>query len=132
MTLPANSISIPTFAPRIGIIIAISQTEQALITLLNPTTFVVGQIVKIVIPGPTRTTIVPGYDYGMPEINNMSGTVIQLFPGFPNSFLIDIDTRQFQAFTLPALPLQQYAQAVPTGEINSHLDGAWRNILPPV
>ncbi len=73
----------------------------------------------------------PAYDYGMPEINGMSGTVIQLFPGSPNSFLIDIDTRQFQPFVSQP-SATQYAQVVPTGEINSHLDGAWRNILPPV
>jgi len=129
MALPANSISIPTFSPRIGIIIAISQAEQALVTCSLPITFIVGQSVKIVIPPATRATLVnPAFDYGMPEINDMIGTIIEVFP---DSFIIDIDTRFFQAFTLPAFATQP-AQAVPYAEINAHLDGAWKNILPPV
>lgn len=130
MTLPANSISIPTFSPRVGIIIAITQAEQALVTILAPLTFVVGQSVRIVIPPAIRATpSAPGYDYGMHEINGMLANIIAIPTNV--TFQIDIDTRFFQPFTVPA-DFNQFAQAVPVGEQNSMLDGAWRNILPPV
>src|SRR5260370_40320133 len=100
MTLPANSISIPTFIPRIGIIIAISQAAQALVTCSAPITFVVGQSVRIVIPAQMSATLTAAaYDYGMHEINGLLGNILVITS--PTTFIIDIDTRFFQAFTLP-------------------------------
>ncbi|MGJ0429584.1 hypothetical protein [Methylobacter sp.] len=132
MPLPANSISIPTFSPRIGIITAITRANGATIQTSLPITFVVGQSVRIIIPPPARATMTsPAYNYGMPEINEMLATVVFVNPALPNFFRTDIDSRFFQPFTYQP-NATQLAQAVPVGELNSHLDGAWRNILGPV
>lgn len=132
MPLPANSISIPTFIPRVGIIIAISQAEQAVVTCSVPVTFIVGQSVKFVIPPATSATMTaPAFNFGMPEINGLLGTILSIDPNNPANFVVDIDTRFFQPFTLPA-QYTQFAQAVPVGEINSKINGAWRNNLGPL
>lgn len=132
MTLPANAVSIPTFSPRIAIITAITQAEFPFVTCSTNITFIVGQSVKIIIPPAMKATAIqPAYDYGMHEINNLIGNIIATPSNSPTMFQIDIDTRLFAPFTLPAHP-SQFAQAVPYGENAFQFDGAWRNILPPV
>lgn len=131
MPLPANSISIPTFIPRVAIIVAITRANGATIQTLTPMKFIEGQSVKIIIPPPMLATITQdAYDYGMPEINGMLANVVFTSSVLPNFFRIDIDTRFFQPFiNQPDAP--QFAQAVPIGEKNSQLYGAWRNALGP-
>ena len=96
MTLPANSISIPTFAPRVAIIVAITQAEFPFVTTSLPHTFITGQSVNIVIPPAMRATLAqPAYDYGMHEINGLLANIIFTSSVTPNIFGIDIDTRFF-------------------------------------
>lgn len=132
MPLPANSISIPTFSPLLAIIIAITRANGCTIQTTQPITFIVGQSVKIIIPPPVRATLTnTGYDYGMHEINGMIGNIVFINPLLPNFFRTDIDTTFFTPFVLPG-NATQFAQAIPYAEENDHLDGAWRNALPPV
>ncbi len=131
--LPANSISIPTFSPRVAIVVDILSIDsrETLIATESPHTFVIGQSVKIIIPPPARATMTnPAYDYGMPEINNMILTITDITSGGPDQFFVALDSRFFEPFT-EQFNATQLAQAVPVGELNSHLDGAWRNILRP-
>ncbi len=131
MPLPANSISIPTFIPRIGIITAITQANGATIQCSMPITFIVGQSVRIIIPPPMRATMTaPAYDYGMPEIDGMLATVVFTSAVLPSVFRTDIDSRLFQPFIYQP-NATQFAQAIPVGEKNSQLNGAWRNALGP-
>lgn len=131
MSLPANSISIPTFIPRVGIIDDIIEGETTLIGTIGPHTFIVGQSVKIVIPSPQLATMTaPAYNYGMPEINGMIGFIVDINPNVPDSFFIDIDSRFFQPFNYQP-NANQLAQAIPVGERTLQLFGAWRNALGP-
>lgn len=129
MALP-GIITNPTFNPASVVIMAITQAVQALITTTTNITFVVGQSVRIVIPPATRAILTtPAFDYGMHEINGLLGNILVI--NSPTSFTIDIDTTLFQAFTFQP-NATQLAQAVPVGEQNNQINGAWRNILNPV
>lgn len=131
MPLPANSISIPTFIPRVAIITAITQVNGATIQTSQPITFIVGQSVRIVIPSPMKATgTSPAYDFGMPEINGMLATIVFINAALPNFFRTDIDSRFFQPFIYQP-QATQFAQAVPVGELTLQLNGAWRNALGP-
>lgn len=134
MPLPANSISIHTFSPQVGIITLIQpigNTPFTLVATQAPHTFIVGQSVRFVIPPATQATSqAPAYNFGMPEINGLLGTILSIDTNNPYNFTVDIDTRFFQPFTLP-MAYTQFAQAIPVGEKNSQLNGAWRNILGP-
>jgi hypothetical protein len=131
LTPPKNSISIPTFIPRVAIIDDIVEGEITLIGTTVPITFIVGQSVKIVIPPPQLATMTaPAYDYGMPEINGMTGFIVMIDPNIPDQFFIDIDSRFFQPFNYQP-NATQLAQAVPVGERTLQLFGAWRNALGP-
>ncbi len=116
MPLPANSIS---------------RANGAVIQTLTPMQFIEGQSVKIIIPPAMLATMTfAAYDYGMPEISNMLGNVVFTNAALPNFFRTDIDSRFFQPFIYqPNAP--QFAQAVPVGEKNNQLYGAWRNELGP-
>src|SRR6266403_3251450 len=100
--LPANSISIPTFSPRVAIVVDILSIDsrETLIATESPHTFVIGQSVKIIIPPPARATMTnPAYDYGMPEINNMILTITDITSGGPDQFFVALDSRFFEPFT---------------------------------
>lgn len=116
----------PIFEPAMKIIVNITNAEFATVTTASPHRYIVGTIVRIVIP---PTIVPPGF--GMQQIHNLVGTIIEITS--PTTFIIDIDTRYMDVFTIPpAFPGHYYtpAEVVPVGEINSTLLAALRNILP--
>jgi len=109
-------IASPVFQPAMRVITAITQALQAQVTTNIDHDYIDGLIVRILVPS----------GYGMPQINNMQGTIIV---NGTDTFLIDIDSTFFQAFTIPIV-VTNYAQVIPIGEINDFLKGATVNVLP--
>jgi len=126
MPLPGIAVVDPTFNPSLSAITVITSIFSAIrgnitqIDTQSPHTFVLGQIVKFLIP----------IDYGMPQINGEVATVIGVAIN-PNQFFVNIDSRSFEPFVVPAAP-KQFAQVFDIGEINSRLTGASRNVLGTV
>jgi hypothetical protein len=101
------------------IVTAITNGLPASVTTSFAHGYASGLIVRIVVP----------LGFGMQEINDLFGSII--VTGI-TTFDIDIDTTNFNAFTVPVTPPAslQYAQAVPIGEINSTVYLATKNVLP--
>lgn len=106
----------PTFQPAMRVIFAVTNANPAEITTDTDHDYISGLIVRILVPS----------EYGMPQINNMQGTITV---NGTDTFLIDIDSTFFQAFVIPVV-VENYAQVVPIGEINDLLKGATINVLP--
>ena len=113
----------PTYQPAMRIINALTLAENATVTTSFDHDYLVGLIVRLLIPS----------EFGMIQANNLVGTIISV-PG-SGSFVVDIDTRGFDAFVLAssAVPLpwyiNDYATVVPVGEVNSSLEQATKNVL---
>ncbi len=109
----------PVYQPAMRIISAITNAHSAQVTTTFAHNFSSLLIVRINIPS----------HFGMQEINQLIGTITV---NSPTTFLIDIDTTTFSAFSAPTnYPFNyQSATVVPVGEDNSILFQATQNVLP--
>ncbi len=109
----------PSYQPAMRIITDITNGFPAQITTSFAHQYSSGMIVRLILP--------PGY--GMQEINQRQ---FDITVNSTTTFTINIDTTFFSVFTIPSTAPNnlQYAQAVPTGEINSTSYFAVRNVLP--
>lgn len=114
----------PVFEPSMKIILDITNSFPATVTTsvdgVTPANhnYQTGLIVRLIIP--------PGF--GMTEANQLTGTIRVISP---DQFNIDIDTTYFSEFDMPTRwpQIQQQAQVVPVGEVNSILTQATMNVL---
>ncbi len=111
----------PTYLPAMRIITAITQAIEAVVTTSFANDFVNGEIVRISVPYEHGMNT-----WGMGQIDGLTGTITVLNT---TQFSINIDSRDFDAFVVPGVPINQRAYVVPIGEINSILVAATRNVL---
>lgn len=119
--MPSGAERFPTFNPALATIAALQQAELPFVVTSFPHTFITGQYVKFVIPE----------EYGMTQLNGISGLIIDIPTA--SSIQVDVNTSLFDAFVVPAVPLQS-AQVIPTGELATQFYGATVNItasIPP-
>lgn len=115
-----GSIQEPVYKPAVRTITAITKSPRALVTTSFDHGYISGTIVRIIVPN----------NFGMTQINNLSGT-IQVTS--PTQFEIDIDTQLFDDFVVPSYNPGHNgtsAQSVPIGEVNEMLRAALKNVLP--
>lgn len=110
----------PVFIPAFRDIAAITPINNMSTTIT--TTFAHGYL-----PGLIVRLFIPN-GYGM-QANGLVGTIISVPTN--TTFVIDIDTTPYNAFVIPD-PQLQFAQVIPFGEINSQLNQATMNALPPL
>lgn len=118
--MPGYAAEDPTFQPAMRLITALTNAEQAVVTTSFDHDYLAGLIVRLNIPD----------QYGMYQVDQLVGEIVEV----PSSdtFTIDIDTRGYDAFVVPAPePWYQndYATVVPVGEENASLAQATRNVL---
>jgi hypothetical protein len=106
----------PIFQPAMRIVTAITQADQASVTTSFDHDYIDGTIIRFHIPP----------RYGMYQIDTLFSPITVTGP---TTFTVDIDTRNFDAFIVPADP-RQYAQVVAIGEDNEILTAAEQNVLP--
>jgi hypothetical protein len=106
----------PVFQPALRIITNITNGFPATITTSFAHQYATGLVVRLVLP--------PGY--GMTQANQLFSDITVTSP---TTFTINIDTTHFQPFVTPGSS-SQYPQAIPTGEINSTVYLATKNVLP--
>ena len=117
------AIESPTYQAAMRIINALTLAGNATVTTSFDHDYLVGLIVRLLIPS----------EFGMIEANNLVGTILSV-PG-SDSFVVDINTRGFDAFVLAsaAVPLpwyiNDYATVVPIAEKSAKLNQATRNVL---
>ncbi len=109
----------PIYQPAMRIVTAITNAAPASVTTSFDHLYLTGSIVRLDIP----------LGYGMQQVNQKFGPITVTSP---TTFTIDIDTTQFDAFSVASsYPYnEQYAQCVPMAEINSLLTSAVQNTLP--
>lgn len=111
----------PIFQPATRLITAITNAFPAVVTTSFAHQYVNGTVVRLDIPPAD----------GMQQANQLTGTILVLSP---TTFSIDIDTRLFAPFAIPAAPatnVQICAFVVPIGSANDTLKPAELNILNP-
>lgn len=115
----------PVFQPAMRIISAITKANPAQVTTSFAHNYKTGTIVRIDIP----QAIVGAPSAGMPQINGLVGTINV---NSPTTFLINIDTTTFDAFSVPMATGPGYtcSQVIPIGEVTSQLTAATVNALP--
>lgn len=106
----------PTYQPAMRLVDAITQAAQAAVTTSFDHDFKDGLVVTFFIP---KT-------HGMQQMHKQTGVVTVTSS---TTFTVDIDSRHFDAFSVPGSP-KQCAQVIPIGGINSTLDSAVENVLP--
>lgn len=111
-----GALRFPTFNPAMATITGIQQATKPFVVTSFPHTFIVGQYIKFVIP----------QEYGMIQLNGLTGLITEVPTA--SAFQINIDTTQFDAFSVPGVP-QQSAQAVPAGQLATQFYGTNVNIL---
>lgn len=134
--------SYPVYTPQVCTITSITNSNPAIVTtgditfsggmpVITPfiNQYVSGTIIRLVIP----------LGFGMSLPSQTQGNVLtgQITVIDDSTFSINVDTTQFQTFTLPApitlkdgtQLLAQNAEAVPFGEENGMLTAAVRNVL---
>ena len=107
----------PVFQPAYRLITAITNAFPANVTTSFDHQYKDGTIIRLDIP--------PGF--GMDEANQLFGSIIVTSP---TTFDIDIDTRLFTPFVVPAVAIPACPQCVPIGEDNDTLKAATVNRLP--
>jgi len=108
----------PTFAPQMMVVTNITTTNPTVITTLAASNYLDGAIVRVYVP--------PGF--GMYQINGLTGTVTVIDS---TNFSLDIDASLFDPFVVPS-PRYQQSSVVNVGEVNTKLNSAIQNILPPI
>ena len=99
----------PRFYPPFRYITAISQAASAVITLSVTSLYVVGQLVRIIVPAA----------FGMTQINNMLATITAVNTA-TNTITVNINSTNFTAFAYPTSAVAalgvSWAIVVPVGE----------------
>lgn len=113
------AIANPTFKPAARVISSITNSNPATIVTSFDHNYITGVIIRLFIPA----------GFGMVQANNLEAQITVVDD---TTFTIDIDTTNFDVFAAAATFPQsyQFAQCIPTGEINSILAGAVQNVLP--
>ena len=118
-----GALRFPTFNPAMATITGVTKAVGCTVQTAFAHTFIIGQYVKFVIPP----------EYGMTQLNGLTGLIVFTSSALPTFFRTDIDTTQFDTFVVPVAPTQS-AQAVPSGEVATQFYGANVNItasIPP-
>ncbi len=119
------AVASPTYQPAMRNILSITQANPALITTTfdglvgGDHDYLTGLIVRIFIP----------VGFGMLQMDKLDAQITVVND---TQFTLDIDSTAFDAFSVPAAnPGHRFtpAQVMPTGEINSLLSQATRNVL---
>lgn len=109
----------PPFQRAIRLISSITNSRPATIVTTIDHNYETGDIVRIRVP----------QWFGMRQIDKLYGPITVTGS---DSFTIDIDTSQFDTFSVPApIPfyVNEYASVIPIGEIAANLGGATKNAL---
>ena len=116
-----SAVEFPTFQQAYRLVTMITNDVKASVTTSFAHQYGTGLIVLLIVPS----------QYGMLQANNLTGAITVTSP---TTFLINIDTRDFDVFTYPGPTpppgTTTPAQVIPFGEINSILDQAVHNALP--
>lgn len=108
----------PQFQPAMRIITAITNGYPAVVTTNINHNYQTGLVVRLDIPE----------DYGMVQANKLFGPIMRIDA---TSFSIEIDTTNFDPFTVPVSALLlNIAQAVPVAEDASIVYQAVRDVTP--
>lgn len=110
----------PIYQPAMRLIAAITTENPAEVTTTFAHQYETGLVVRLDIPQAC----------GMPQANGQTGAITVTAD---TTFLIDIDSTNYQPFVIPDDPppyVNICAQVVPVGEVNEQLDQATRNVLP--
>ena len=110
----------PTFQKAMRLITAITNAPVPQVTTSFAHNYITGQIVRLDIPPAC----------GMQQITGKLATITL---NSDTTFLIDIDTTQFDSFAIPVLPDPHddiCAQVIPVGQINQELRASTQNVLP--
>lgn len=102
------------------VITAITNSNPATVTTSVNHFYTDGSIVRLVIP----------QICGMPQANNLTGVTTSTGA---QTFTIDIDTTNFDPFSIPIAPSPHdniCALVIPIGEANDTLAAATQNVLP--
>lgn len=110
-------IASPTFQPAMRVITAITRANPGAVTTNIAHDYGSGEYVRFFFPEPI---------FGMNQINGKTGRITVTGS---TTFTVDIDTTQFDAFSVPGSN-RQWPQVIPTGEVNSELQFATKNVLP--
>ena len=109
----------PMFKPAMRLVTGITEAANAEITTSFAHGYDTGLVVRI---------YVPALRFGMTQIDTLSGTITVTAP---TTFTIDIDTRNFDTFTIPD-PEEPFTNAfpmvVPVGQVNDSIAQATRNV----
>lgn len=134
MQMPAQQY--PIYQPAMRLIANITQSNPAVITTTFAHQYITGLKVRVFLPHVYGSTVVNGVRYqgfGMEQINNLTGIVTTTDD--PTMFTITIDSTNFDPFVIP--PDQdppnsqlQFAQVIPTGDINVTTQNAYIDVLP--
>jgi hypothetical protein len=108
------------FYPAYNLITAITNAENAVISLQNTNDLTVGQVIRILVPN----------SYGMKQINKQTASILIADPAF---IVVNINTTAYDVFAVPSMPLNQ-SFIIPIGEtaneeFANNLDDATVNIL---
>ena len=115
--MPTGIVTSPIFQPATREVTGITQAFPAVVTTAQDHNYLDSDVIRITIPK----------GFGMQQINDLFGRVTVIDT---TSFEIDIDAREFDAFSDPGDTVQ-YAQSVPIGSAgNNTLKGANKNTLP--
>ncbi len=117
-----SAITNPIYMPAVRDVTSVTNGFPAVVTTSFPHSYLNGLIVRMVIP----------FNYGMFQLNDLKSVITVLSD---TTFSINIDTTNFDVFAIPTeamdQPLLNVAQSVPIGELASHLDQSFVNILTP-
>lgn len=116
-----SAVEFPTFQQAYRLISDITNAKSASVTTTFAHQYLDGLIVRLIVP----------QTYGMTQANNLTGTITVTSP---TTFLIDIDTTNFDVFTYPGPTpppgTKTPAQVIPVGGVNRNLYNAVHNALP--
>ena len=113
-----GALRFPTFNADLATIVNVTRNVGCTVQTDFPHTFITGQYVKFVIP----------QEYGMTQLNGLTGLIVFTSPVLPLFFRTNIDSSKFDLFEVPPIPTQS-AQAVPAGQLATQFYGANVNIL---
>lgn len=105
------------FVPARKVLVSVTNTVRAIVTVTVDHDYITGDIVRMYIPD----------GFGMYQMNHLFAPV-EIIDA--TSFFIDIDSRDFEPFVIP-VGSKQSAQCIAIGEVNEELLGAVHNSLNP-